>query len=208
MNCKEFSRLLEESRPERREEMARHAAVCRRCHKMAADWEKLSLLFAELEPARAPEDFERRLFHAIRGRALPGQGKGAAGRFSLPRAWQLVQYPGSIAAGVAMGILIALALLLFRSSPLPTSAPDRQSAIGEGPVTVESNPPKIEPGVPVEAASASDQARPRGRQEQRDYVEVMLKGTGENQVIVRLPRTIKINTASESEEHYLSYVSH
>ncbi len=205
MNCKEFSRLLEERPPERKEEMARHAAVCRRCHKIAADWEKLSLLFAELEPARAPEDFERRLFHAIRGRALPGQGKGAAGRFSLPRAWQLVQYPGSIAAGVAMGILIALALLLFRSSPFPVSAPDGELAGGGEPVKVESNVPAVGPVVP---AAVEREPRPPGEQQQRDYVEVMLKGTGESQVIVRLPRTIRINAASESEEHYLSYVSH
>lgn len=208
MNCSEFSRLLEERPPELKGEAARHAAVCRRCHKMAADWAKLSLLIAGLEPARAPEDFEQRLLDAIRGRALPGEAQATASRFTLARAWRSIPHPGSIAAGLALGILIALGLLLFRSSPLPTPAPDRQSAERGGPVTVESNPATIEPGVPVEAASASNQARPSGRQEQRDYVEVMLKGTGGNQVIVRLPRTIRINAASESEEHYLSYVSH
>lgn len=183
MNCRSFAKLANEycdgTLPEPEvEELQKHAAVCRGCQRLRSELESLSFMAKELARVKAPEDFEAGLFKKIRSSEREKQ--------RAPFIWRYVH---PIKAGVyAMVLVLVLGGLLRWQEFKPSQPP----AISNSHTLKNPPPPDNKPADP------SDKS---------EYVEVLLEETGDQDVVLRLPKTIRIDSPLDND-YYMKNISY
>jgi len=186
----------------------RHAEQCFVCGREKEEAEKLGRAAREIGRVSAPPDFEATLLARIHARDVAAS--------PLARAWGFFQYrwddltwrrAALPAAGVAMLAVAGVGIALLVS---------RTPGAGSSTATAEAGPSGLEtPASPVPAAMiesrlpstpALHSTDPQA--DNGDYVEYTVPGPGNRQLIMRLPKTIRMRYAQQSEDYFIRNVSH
>jgi hypothetical protein len=212
----------------------RHAQQCIDCGKEMADAQKLSQMIRQLNRVKAPEDFESALLKRIGEQHIKRQRQ----RFWLGWAFRFEMFSWRNAAAVAGGLLVfSVGLSLWQYLANRDRNPGSPAVIAEaqkGNIGVRGNarkPMETNPGVPpgTVVPEASDGTTPmeissRRRQSgfssegesphifaepaSSDYVEYLVPVSGDRHMIMRLPKTIRMQYAPPSDEYFIRNVSH
>lgn len=220
MNCKQFQAFLDPYpenilSPVDLPEVERHAATCAGCREQMTQQEQLSRMARQLPRVAAPAGFEQELMRRIRAQEYK---KFRYRWFNMPRpAIQSLVYASLL---VAMGISVVL--LQHKSTGEPTGL------VGVAPRN-ESSDIRPAPAVPVEERIGGDwiptadsrfNAGLRRSAIRRaswgeysipadtEYVDYLLKGTGNKEVFVRIPRTILYHAPADADPYYIRNISH
>jgi hypothetical protein len=221
MNCRKFETLLDTqfNRDTSRDtalEMQHHASTCQRCRSLQLQWEQISRAAQQLPRCSAPDSFETQLMRRIHAQE---HRKFRYYWFNLPR--PMVQAAAYSLVFLAVGISVLL--MPGKQSPeIPASVANRTS---------ESTPfQRLDTPMPALVQSASRAAveeleggirigRPAttplpvlfgefSSQADREYVDYLLKGTGNREVFVRVPRVIRYQAPANDDTFYVHNISH
>lgn len=222
MKCRDFDRAMEafisgDLPPARMSEMESHRYACLRCREQHRQWEALSIGARQLPRVTAPAGFEAALMRRIRAREH--------------RRWRylIFDFPRPLvraAAYATLTLIVGLSAFLLRSGYF---------SAGESPgveYQTAGEPALTQPaGLPAEDAAASQgylgMTTPREREwgalpaipirsdfrnyavpQDAEYVDYLLKGTGNREVYVRLPRTIIYSPPADNDLYYVRNISH
>lgn len=209
----------------------RHAQQCYSCGKEMRDAIRLGQMARALNRVKAPANFEARLLARLQ------DAKARRTSSQLWKLWDYVADQVSlraVAAGAAATVLLGLGIFIlvhprqFRP-PLFVERGDRPAA----PVAaVDSNAARAP--VPVNAGAAADGVAaqilnprivpigdPKSRSSLADdwtesfldpgdlgFLEYRVPGPGDRQLIMRLPKSIRVRYGQPSEEYFIRHVSH
>ncbi len=189
MNCKSFEKLASEFydgtlEAPAREECQAHATTCKNCQRLLDELENLSLMVKDLLPVKAPNNFDFELLERI----------GGSERGKEPRrpVWHFLQ--GLRAPAMAMVLLVMVGGILYlQRSRIEPPRPNLQVVKAPG-ISGSNQPVQRES---IESA------------ESMGFQEVLLRSAGDEEVILRLPRTIRINAAADVDnDEYIKNISH
>ena len=236
MDCRTFHKKLEEYLEggldfPGRFGMERHAQQCFSCGKDVSDAQKLSRAARDLGRVKAPADFEAALLARIQSEhsrkrggwvwRLPVFGTGAWS--CRPAAWgalavtllgvgifYLARWNGSDTSGVSVAQKTSARPAEAQQVPVDAENPAAQERPNLAEVS-ESLPAKgrkasrndvvfstQESGLSIFAEPAADSG----------YEQYLIPGPDNRQIIVRLPKTIRMRYGQPSEEYYIRNVSH
>ncbi len=237
MDCRSFHRKLEDYLQggmdfAGRFGIERHAQQCYGCGVTLKNAQRLGRMARELERVQAPVDFEAALMARIH--ASKSKRRGALlwkawvyGTEQVP--WRTLAWSAASAAIVGIGIFVALrqAQHEWAIPRTPASAqriPNRAASSDPGalsPLLSAPEPLSADPSIPVFNPRVVALGDPRARYypdddwtrsyvapEDAGYVDYAVPGPGNRQVIMRLPRSIRLRYAQPSEEYFLQNVSH
>ncbi len=231
MDCRSFNKKLEDYLQggldfPGRFGMERHARQCFACGKTVGDAQKLGRMARNLGKVRAPASFEADLLARI-------QREGLARRRSwclhLPLFWG-DRPPWRAFAFVTLTVAILCAGVIISgrwisvdpdgtirwarresrqaqppqtnvetdSGTIPMQSSDAETAEQSGALRAVTPVSAQESGLSIFAEPAND----------KNYVEYLVPGPGDRQMIVRLPKTIWMRYGQPSEEYYIRNVSH
>ena len=235
MDCRTFHRRLEDYLEggldfPGRFGMERHAKQCYACEKDVNEALRLRQMAHELSRVVAPPDFEASLLARIRNERPPR-------RFWQRRSWWLYGFEGfswrvaSVTALITVFVVGTVSYIHLRPG---LNHPSQPRASVESPASprMEANP-----GVTVkEAGSTPDGARdltnaapqrasasglegagragrdkwttPFADPADSEFVEFLVPVSGDRQLIMRLPRTIRMRLDQPSREYFIRNVSH
>jgi hypothetical protein len=235
MDCSTFHRSLEDYLQggldfPGRFGVERHAQQCLGCGKDLADAQTVSRLARELDRVQAPSDFEAQLHRRIQTRGLHRRPK----LWKFQYFWWDRGSLRSLAWGMA-GIVLLIGGLLYTVSRISNSPglPDpsltaRNPEPEIAPVAEASRPPRIPgnnivprdtlpaaskrlyPTQPPESPFVLESDAPPWSIEPGDaeYVEYVVPAAGGKQLVMRLPKTIRMRHGQPSEEYFIRNVSH
>jgi len=234
MDCRTFHKSLEDYLEggldfPGRFGVERHAQQCLGCGKDLVDAQKISHFARELNRFRAPVDFEAQVHRRIQSRGLHRRPK----LWKLQHIWWNQLSARSLAWGTA-----ALALLIggvyysvnwlavnrdtsnpsfTARNPLPESAPPSQASRlpvhppdapprGAGPQALTRLYPSRSPDGPfvLESDAPTWSIEPGDT----EYVECVVPAAGGQQLVMRLPKRIRMQHGQPSEEYFIRNVSH
>jgi hypothetical protein len=232
MDCRTFQRNLEDYLEggldfPGRFGMERHARQCLCCEQELAGAQKLGQMARELKRVSAPPNFEAEVLSRIRARGMRSQ---------FPSLWRFWIYgldyaPWRLAAlgAVALvflgfGILTAThwirrdnaaqdSLIANRTAPTVSSPENSPLDSAGDPVAPPSLDPRILAPVSLEPSrtrggyTGEDQGF-SGLIEPSDYVDYLVPGPGDRPIVVRLPKTIRMQYGQPSEDYFIRNVSH
>jgi hypothetical protein len=221
MDCRKFQKNLEDYLEGEldfpgRFGMERHAQQCFICGRELASAQKIGRMAQELKRVSAPPDFEAAVLSRI-------HAKGTHTRlWTLRRLWIYgFDYPSwrMVTLGASALALVGFVIFLaaHRSPPVSSAgqntesitAPPRMESsrlpvMGENtefaPVTLRS--PRARAGDLTKESGFATQIEPS------EFVDYLVPGPGDRQMIVRLPKTILMRYGQPSEEYYIRNVSH
>jgi hypothetical protein len=235
MDCSTFHRNLEDYLEggldfPGRFGVERHAQQCLGCGKDLADAQKISRLTRELGRVRAPSDFEAHLHRRIQSRGLHRRPK----LWKFQYFWWDRGPLRSLAWGMA-GLLLVIGALLYAArwtstnpmlpdpslsarNPLPEATPAAQAISTPGiPGNVlprDTRPtaskrlypmqPPPEGRFVLESDTPPWTIEPGGT----EYVEYVVPAADGQQLVMRLPKTIRMRHGQPSEEYFIRNVSH
>ncbi len=232
MDCRTFERNLEDYLEggldfAGRFGMERHAQQCFSCDKTVSDAQKLSRMARNLKRVAAPADFEAAVLARIQKEGL---ARRPAWYWRLPVFWNDRWSWRPVALGIMALALLGLGAListrwvkvesdgsvrLARKDSEGSSAPRMNPAVDPGSTRLEStdleeasNQQKPFPSdavLPADGSGLSIYADPAAG---TGYVEYLVPGTGNRQIIMRLPKTIWMRYGQPTEEYYIRNVSH
>jgi len=230
MDCRSFQKGLEDYREgtldfPTRYGMERHAQQCLLCGKDLQDAEALGQASRALHRVSAPPEFETAVLTRIY--------RQTSRRGWLARRFRIYNFdrhysPAMLTGGVLCLVLVGFGVLfsIYRSSPA-TSAPPTPLAISQPSPAVPSS--TINPSPSPNVVSATSELRivngvfdqPTERlsekpvwlpaqadQSETEFTEYVVPGPGNHQLIMRLPKTIRMQYGQESEEYFIRNVSH
>ncbi len=231
MDCRSFNRKLEDYLQggldfPGRFGMERHARQCFACGKTVEDAQKLGRMARNLGRVRAPASFEADLLGRIRREGL---ARRRGGFLRLPLFWSDWLPWRTVAFGtLAIGLLVAGILVSGRWINVEPDGSIRWAR--KEPVREQA--PQINretnPSVPVESSDGSEVSEQAGIRQagvvfptqesglsiyaepatDTNYVDYLVPGPGDRQMIMRLPKTIWMRYGQPSEEYYIRNVSH
>ncbi len=208
--------------------MERHAQQCFGCGKVVDEAQKLGRMARELERVSAPPDFEANLLLRIRRDGLTRRAWRYwfwPGWLSEAPAWRAVAV--SAAAVVLLTAATFTATRWFRGDRVPEN-PISVEKTGEGEVPLHVAEP-VQPSVDGAGSAAIESGRqaaiPAGRSRAEypiesgrsplfmesadsDYVEYLVPGPGDRQVVMRLPKKVRMRYGQPSEDYFIRNVSH
>ncbi len=232
MDCRTFNKKLEDYLQGEldfpgRFGMERHAEQCFACGKTAADAQKLGRMARNLGRVRAPADFEAALLARI-------QKEGLARRSSwfwrFPLFWS-DRWPWRAAAFGALAVVVlGVGVFIFArrinvepdgsvrwtgreeapAQPLQSNAEINSSTVPLEPSDLAEVSERIKPlpgGMILSPRESglSLYAEPAGA---ANYVQYVIPGPDDRQMLMRLPKTIWMRHGQPSEEYYIRNVSH
>jgi hypothetical protein len=227
MDCRSFQKGLEDYREgtldfPTRYGMERHAQQCFLCGKDLRDAEALGQASRVLHRVSAPPDFET----AVLSRIYRQTSK----RVGLARRFRLYSFdwhsPAMLTGGVLCLVVVAFGVLFSinglspeTSSPGPVIATRQPSpAVPSSTEKISIDPSQIPTVVPATSElkivkKVSDKRQPTERhsekpvwtpmqtdQSETEFTEYVVPGPGNRQLIMRLPKTIRMQYAQASEE--------
>jgi hypothetical protein len=234
MDCRTFQRNLEDYLEggldfPARFGMERHAKQCFSCEQSVSAALTLRQMARDFQRVGAPEDFERTLLARIRAEKTHR-------RLERFRDWWLLNAGGfswrSASVTALVTVLVAASLTYFyfgasvqrrvASQPGQLTAPsaaanqansmtiDAGSAVRIGLGGLES---AVGGGAVLDmlrsgTLGAENWARPFSDPSDTDFVEVPIPVSGDRQLILRLPRTIRMRYTPRSQEYFIRTVSH
>ncbi len=230
MDCRAFHRQLEDYLEggldfPARFGMERHAKQCFACEKDVSEAQNLRRMARELQRVVAPANFEAQLLAKIR--ADKAQHRFWKLRnfflFGLDQLrWRTI---GAVAATV---VVVAGAILLFHFGPwfkgsmpgqsdmiVQSSTPlvgenDDRSMSGSGMLSSAAGAaatPTIM-GYPSGYLGSDPWAKPYFEPGDSEYIEYLIPVSGDRQLVMRLPRIIRIRYDQPSQEYFIRNVSH
>ena len=233
MDCRTFNRKLEDYLEDGldfpgRFGMERHAQQCFACGKTVADAQKIRRLSRSLTRVTAPENFEAAVLARIQKGGFVRRRTGWLSRLPIfwdeRWAWRPVALGALIVAALGVGVALLTQwtniepdgsvrwirknsaspapvqpALNFASGTVPMESTDAEDGSGRA-RTLQSNAVLFpqESGLTIDAEPAAG----------TDYVEYLVPGPGDRQLIMRLPKTIRMRYGQPSEEYYIRNVSH
>jgi anti-sigma factor RsiW len=221
MKCRQFDRDLDAflaaglpSAQKRNMELHRDSCAC--CREQLRQWEALAIGARQLPHVAAPAGFEAALMRRIRAQE---HRRWRYLFLDLPR--PLVQ----TVAFASLAMVIGLSAVLLRSDfsadksglaelqaaddarfsqPIAIPAGDLASGPGVQEISSAVNREAIPlPAIPIRAGFRN-YAIPQNA----EYVDYLLKGTGNREVYVRLPRTILYYPPADNDVYYVRNISH
>lgn len=237
MDCRTFHRRLDDYLQggmdfAGRFGVERHAQQCLACGKSLKDAVRLNQMAQEMRRVQAPLDFESALLARIQ--AVKVQRRSSRlwkfWVFGLDQvSWR------AVAVGTASAALVVLAVfVLFRNGDMgglawsnrPTAQPAQDAPAAEEAAAPRSAlaPGRLGPG-DVSSEILDPQILPVGEVGSRYYlgedwtaryldpadagfVEYPLRGAGEEQLIMRLPRSIRLRYGQATREYFIRNISH
>jgi len=234
MDCRKFQKKLEDYLEggldfPGRFGMERHAQQCFGCGHVLGDAQKLGQMARELKRVSAPPNFEAEILNRI-------HAQGGRSRFwSLRRfwiygfdypSWRLVALGASALAFLGFGIFIT-AYWVSHDHQTPASlVPSTPTSVLSSRENTGFDPANLRPSANYDSADAKNSApvtlspsRKRGgysieeegfagQIEPSEYEDYLVPGPGDRQMIVRLPKTIRMRYGQPSEDYYIRNVSH
>jgi hypothetical protein len=222
MNCGNFDRLIGpfvdgDLPPAQVRIMEAHLDSCPQCREQLREWRALSTTARQLPRFSAPAGFESELMRRIQARE---HRRWRYLLFDLPRpAVQALAYASLV---FALGIsALLLRQAAFRSGPMEAEyrSPEPPAAVSNpiaGPVRRAGDDGQF-----MEASSRTEPdmfALPPIRMrygfsnyaipQNTDYVDYLVKGTGDQEVYIRLPRTIIFYPPADNDAYYVRNISH
>ncbi len=207
----------------------RHAQQCLCCGKDLADAQRISRLTKELNRVKAPSDFEAQVHRRIQSRGLHRHPKLWKLKYFW---WDRIPFR-SLAWGTAtLVLLVGGVFYSFHWISIGQNSPDsslsaRNPLPENVPVTQDSRQPSVPAGVASNEArsTASKRLYPMQAQDSRfvmesdappwsiepgdtEYVEYLVPAAGGQQLVMRLPKTIRMRHGQPSEEYFIRNVSH
>jgi anti-sigma factor RsiW len=233
MDCRTFNRKLEDYLEggldfPGRFGMDRHAQQCFACGKTAADAQKIARMARSLKRVTAPDDFEAAVLARIQKGGFARRRTGWQAR--LPIFWgdNWVWRPVALGA-VIVAVLGAGIVFLTRATVIePDGSVRLMRKDSASPSQIQPGPDLASGTVPMESADV-DESPAQGKTLQSnailfpqesgltietdpaagtDYVEYLVPGPGDRQLIMRLPKTIRMRYGQPSAEYYIRNVSH
>ena len=222
MDCRTFHKNLEDYLEERQDfsgrfGMERHAQQCFGCANDLTAAQRLGQMARELKRVPAPPDFEAGVLNKIHSRSTHRALWKLHGPWVYGWDWSWLR-PATVGT---------VALILLGLGVIPSNHRGKNSHQISAPVVSQvdgADPAKPPAGTlirgtkPMEANLSStagtgpsiDQALPviSAEPADADYVEYMVPGPDNRQIIMRLPRTIRMRYGQPSEEYFIQNVSH
>ncbi|HYK88930.1 MAG TPA: hypothetical protein VE398_09175 [Acidobacteriota bacterium] len=220
MDCRKFHKNLEDYLEggldfPGRFGIERHAQQCFGCGRELASAQKLGQMAHQLKRVSAPPDFEAAVLSRI-------HAKGASRHWPLRRfwiygfdypSWRLAALGASALALLGLGIFLAAHrsdrdvssrqdIEVLTATPQMEEPGSPQAVDGPGLAPVALSSPGANQGRLIEDSGYATQIEPSG------YVDYLVPGPGDRQMIVRLPKTILMRYGQPSEEYYIRNVSH
>jgi hypothetical protein len=236
MDCRTFRRKLEDYLEDGldfpgRFGMERHAEQCFACGKVVEEAQQLGRKARDLKRVSAPVDFEAALLRRIQeeGLARPAWNLWRwPGFFKEFLSWRPVTVGAAAIAVLGFGVFMVTRWVgaehpglppVTAGSPLmiPAQVPDAPSAAGgshvdsaELPASSGISRPAKTPARSRRAGYSTDEPRPPLFLESADseYVEYLVPGPGDRQLVMRLPKTIRMRYGQPSEDYFIRNVSH
>jgi hypothetical protein len=236
MDCRTFHKKLEDYLEggldfPGRFGMERHAQQCFLCGKVVSDAQKLTRMARGLDRVKAPSDFEASLLSRIQKEHVP---RRSGWPWRLPIFWGYEWSWRPVGWGA---LAVALLGAGFFLSTRWTNSDLNGVSLAQKPVVAtpaaQTNPGDFERPAAVEpsnVAEVSDSMPPSGRKALRadavfstqesglsvyaepatgtGYEQYLVPGPDNRQIIVRLPKTIRMRYGQPSEEYYIRNVSH
>ncbi len=207
--------------------MERHAQQCFACGKTVADAQKLSRMARDLSRVKAPANFETAVLARIQKEGLV---RRSVWFWRLPVfsgdgwEWRPVALAALALAMLGAGLFLTTRWINIepdgsvrwaRKDSAKSSAPQSSPELSFGTLPVESSDfnEVSEQAKPLQAGAVfsagesglSIYAEPAAG---TGYVEYLVPGPGDRQLIMRLPKTIRMRYGQPSEEYYIRNVSH
>ncbi len=224
MNCRIFRENILEYQDAKPEdplvrEMKQHLEVCPDCSGFLLQWQWVSRLAKGLPRVEAPGDFEIRL----RKRLREEQAEVRSGWFSfIPVTWRYAMV-GAMSLCICFSALYlyqpgggggSIDRTASQAKAIPVEPGQPQ---GERPDSAVEDPGAYPAALPVSTRTAG-YGGPRNpgewppdievHGEGGEYVEYLLKGTGQDEIVVRMPKTIRVRPPGENDPSYFRYISH
>jgi hypothetical protein len=218
----------------RRFGMERHAQQCFGCGNAVTAAQKLSQMARQLHRVSAPRNFEAALLSRIQQQHLSRRSwkfwHWPACFYEWP-SWRSIALSAAVVSFLGFGIAITVrwvqseragtaAVAIEKPGPapphrqnveLPSPSPGRTAMSGAEPQlpTVASDAVKL-PARGSQANYANEEVRPPFLMESADsdYVEYLVPGPGDRQLVMRLPKTIRMRYGQPSEDYFIRNVSH
>jgi len=233
MDCRTFDRKLEDYLEggldfPGRFGMERHAQQCFACGKTVADAQKITRMVRSLNRVAAPDDFEAAVLAKIQKGGFARRRTGWLSRLPIfwddKWAWRPVALGALIVAVLSVGGVLLTQWIniepdgsvrwMHKNSVSPSPVQPGPE-LASGTVPMESTDTEEAPGqakplqsnavlFPQGSGLAIDAEPVAGT----DYVEYLVPGPGDRQLIMRLPKTIRMRYGQPSEEYYIRNVSH
>jgi len=212
--------------------MERHAEQCFACGKVVEEAQRLGRQARELMRVSAPADFEAGLLRRIQSEGL---ARPAWSFWRWPwmfqefLSWRSVTLGAAAMAFLGFGVFIVTRWMgterpgitsATAGAPgliqpqVPDTAPpaigDRNVSPAELSLPAAVSRPANAPARSRRAGFSADRQRPPLFLESADseYVEYLVPGTGDRQLVMRLPKTIRMRYGQPSEEYFIRNVSH
>ncbi len=232
MDCRKFSSNLEDYLQggldfPGRFGMERHAQQCLDCGKQVADAQKLSQMAREMSRVKTPPNFEA----TLQARILRTKAKRSR---LFWRYWEYgcewLTWRSALAGAAAVAVLFAAGFIGWRlrhddgavaqrevaapggagGSPLAAAPVERPSPAVAQPITARKlMRPLVVPPAGMDLADEAEFA-PAIRVEPADsgFVEYLVPGPGDRQLIMRFPKAVRMQYDPPSEEYFIRNVSH
>jgi hypothetical protein len=197
--------------------MERHARQCFSCGREVADAQKLGQMARKLHRITAPPDFEAAVLARIHSETRRHSGWLSGGFQQV--SWRTLALAGSAIGLLVAGVLSAGFLTMQPTDPLPPPAVSIPVAeTHAGPSIIDSVPsrdaPAIEP-ISTVTSAPTRRSRPLSTEADRPLIEAadsefqeFLVPAGDRQLIIRLPKAIRMQYHPPSEEYFIRNVSH
>ena len=230
MNCRTFHRQLEDYLEggldfPARFGMERHAKQCFACEKDVSEAQDLRRMARELQRVVAPANFEAQLLAKIRADKAQHRFWKLRSFFLFgldPLRWRTI---GAVAATV---VVVAGAILLFNFGPwfngampgqsdvmvqstTPLSGENDNRAVGGSGMLSSAAGAASAPtmmGYPSGFLGSDPWARPYVEPGDSEYIEYLIPVSGDRQLVMRLPKIIRIRYDQPSQEYFIRNVSH
>ncbi len=237
MNCRDFQKGLEDYLEggldfAGRFAIERHAQQCFGCGKEISDAQRLSQMAHELSHTSAPPSFESSLLNRIQHEHIRRRRKWLwLYQFEWPSRRSLATAALGLAAfimGVSVPIYLARRERPSSANPVVSQGQNDVAASEESPPRMTMPGAYESPGLKQNVATRDfpgkmPDASHRGRRAfstegdefpasiepgSSDYVEYLVPGPGNSQMIVRLPSTIRMRYSAPTEAFFIRNVSH
>jgi hypothetical protein len=223
MNCPTFHRQLEDYLEggldfPARFGMERHAKQCFACEKVVSEAQNLKRMARELQRVVAPANFEAQLLARIQADKAQHRCWKVRSFFLFgldPLRWRTM---GAVAATV---VVVAGAIFLFHYGPwFNGSMPGQSDMMGKSSTPLAGEDARSMGGSAGAAAAptvmgypsgflGSDPwARPYVEPGDSEYIEYLIPVSGDRQLVMRLPKIIRIRYDQPSQEYFIRNVSH
>jgi hypothetical protein len=227
MKCRTFEKQLQDYLDSiledvQTEEMKQHASSCSACSGLLRRWIRTSEAVRSLPQVESQPDLEIVLRRRLKNEKTPGHWFSWV--FVPKLAYQMISV-GLL--GVAIGSAV---FYLFQpteptetqvaapihkseeagiSKPLPPSSIPKESRSAERGAYPVGIP--VASGMPESAFDPTEvnwSSEAFLRDPNGEYVEYLLKGTGQEEILVRMPKVIRVRPPVENDQGYFRYISH